>query len=147
MLKKHVMPNGTRLMFDVDRQVVEVEYPNLRANRRFFLNTEADLREHYQGLAKVCEELFNGKKVYWLLNYKNFDVNPDLRSHYVGVITELVARWSLAVVRYNSNLLQSTAIRFSTHQVNAPSHLYESRDEAMAAIEEMRRSAAKAPAR
>ena len=129
--------NKTVLAFDIKHQIMDVSVPMRATGKRFYLETRREVEDHFRDITEAWHEVMRGNKVYLLVDYEHFDVNPAHVLIYVDLARKLLDDVALGAVRYNANLLQSTALRLVTVKSQAPAHLYKTRREALGAVQDM----------
>ena len=130
--------NGLTLAFDTKHQIVEIKVPPRPEGRRYFLETVADIEEHIQDVHTAWLAGARGQRVFFIIDYDNFDVSPAHMHRYVQLANEFFSHSSLGVVRYNANLLQSTAIRYTSMKSATPVNLFKERADALAIVETLK---------
>ncbi len=122
------VPLADRLAFDAESNTLFVNFERLR------IRTPADVaavrREVESRLAPL------GQRVYGIVNYDHFELDPDARDAWAEMVYDLVARYYLNVTRYGtSGFLRAKLGDALTARGVAP-HLYESAEEARAHLRE-----------
>jgi propionate CoA-transferase len=69
-------------------------------------------------------------KVYVIVNYERFNINPDVLADYCTVVSDLVDRFYLGVTRYTTSAFLRAKLGGALQQRSVAPHIYESADEA-----------------
>lgn len=101
------------------------------------------MRAHFEDGKSFWEKDCEGKKVYWLINYDNFEVNRDILPQYIEELQRIMKDTAEGAVRYGGALNQRTVSRFTTMKIHSPANIYESREEALEVIKELQAGARK----
>ena len=111
------------------------------ASNRLFINFEAyaikdrdDIARTYDAVARVVEPL--GRKVYAIVNYDNFTIRPDLVGDYTDMVRRLVDRYYLDTTRYTTSAFLRMKLGESLRTRELAPHIFESRDEAEAFLQD-----------
>lgn len=112
------------------------------SENRFFVNfegyqirTEADITAIEQTVNEMLLPL--GQKVAAIVNYDNFQIHPDLVDHYIEVVNRLVERFYIGVTRYTTSAFLRMKLGDALARRQVAPHIYESREEARKALEEI----------
>lgn len=96
-----------------------------------------DIKAIEDQVKKILEPV--GRKVYTIVNYDNFSILPHLVDPYTDMVKGLVDRYYHAVTRYTTSAFLRMKIGDALQKRNLSPHIYESREEARAAIRHISR--------
>ncbi len=77
-----------------------------------------------------------GKKVYCIVNYDSFFINPDIVDEYSEMVEDVVTRFYSGVTRYTTSAFLRMKLGESLSKRNLAPHIFESREEARAGLGE-----------
>ncbi len=107
----------------------------------FFVNFEGyaiksldDVQEVKEQVEKIVAPL--GHKVYTIINYDNFYINPDVLAEYTTMVRHLVENYYTGVTRYTTSTFLRTKLGDALQQCNVTPHIYETRKQALEALEQ-----------
>lgn len=109
----------------------------------FFVNFEGysvKSGEQVQEIDDVVRKILTpvGKKVYTIVNYDNFYISPDLVDEYSDMVKKLVEDLYTDVTRYTTSAFLSMKLGEALTERKVKPHIYESEEEAKAALEGFR---------
>lgn len=111
------------------------------AQNRLFINFEglavrdrATIAEVRETVARVCAPL--DRRVHTVVNYDNFSIAPELVNEYWAMVRDVVNRYYAQVTRYTTSAFLRLKLGDALAQRGQAPHVYESRDEACAALEQ-----------
>jgi len=110
--------------YDAATNIIYVTFPVVH------LETQAEIREHFDRVVAYWRANCRGKKVYYVVGYDGFSVNLR-ENEYYGQQMRRVMECAVTIVRYGGDALQRTAARLYNMKLHAPSRLYESREAAV----------------
>lgn len=113
--------------YDAAANIIYVTFPVVH------LETQAQIREHFDRVVAYWQKECRGKKVYYVVNYDGFSVNLR-ENEYYGQQMRRVMECAVTIVRYGGDALQRTAARLYNLKLHAPSRLYASREEAIRVV-------------
>jgi propionate CoA-transferase len=106
----------------------------------FFVNFEGysikdmkDVQEVKDKVEAIVAPL--GHKVYTIINYDNFTINPDVLNEYTKMVRYLVENYYTGVTRYTTSTFLRTKLGDALQQCNVTPHIYETQKEALQALE------------
>jgi len=109
------------------------------AENLFFVNFEGyaiksvdDIEEIDAAVRRILSPL--DRKVYTIVNYDNFTINPDLVDAYTDMVKKLVDDLYSGVTRYTTSTFLRMKIGNALKQRDVAPHIYESREEAGQAL-------------
>jgi propionate CoA-transferase len=111
-----------RLIYDSEENLFFVNFEG------HSIKTRDDIREVKETVEAILEPL--GKKVYTIVNYDNFNINPDLLDEYTDMVKGLVERYYSGVTRYSTSAFIRMKMGDALKEKNITPHIYESRREA-----------------
>ena len=94
----------------------------------FSVKTPTDVREVEAAVEQILSPL--KKKVYTIVNYDNFSINPELVDDYTEMVKSLVERFYARVTRYTTSTFLRMKIGDALKKRDVAPHIYESRAEA-----------------
>ena len=105
------------------------------AENLFFVNFEGysvkstqQVREIKEAVERILSPL--GKKVYTIVNYDNFSLNPDLIDEYTEMVKDVVNRFYIGVSRYTTSTFLRMKLGDVLKKREVAPHIFESKDEA-----------------
>ena len=75
-----------------------------------------------------------GKKVFTIVNYDNFNIQPELVDAYTDMVKGLVERYYAEVTRYTTSTFLRMKLGEALEKRSVAPHIYESRQEARRAL-------------
>src|SRR5580692_3386173 len=113
--------------YDAAANIIYVTFPVVH------LETQQDIREHFDRVVAYWRSHCRGKKVYYVVGYDGFTVNLRENEYYAQQMRR-VMECAIAIVRYGGDALQGAAARRYNMKLHAPSRLYEAREEAVRVV-------------
>jgi hypothetical protein len=117
--------------YDSVENVIFVSFPNTK------LDTQQQIREHFDRIVAFWEKNCGGKKVYYVVNYDNISISLKENEFYAQQMKRIIP-CAVTVIRYGGTELQRTGARLANIRLHTPSNLYESRDEALKIVRELK---------
>ena len=77
-----------------------------------------------------------GHKVYAIVNYDNFTLNPELLDAYMDMVRDVVARFYIRVTRYTTSTFTRARLGDALEQRAVPSHFFNTSEEAFAELQQ-----------
>jgi hypothetical protein len=114
--------------YDPAENIVFVTFPGV------YLETQEQIRAHFDRVIACWRALCNGRKVYYLVNYDGFSVNLRENAYYAEQMNRVYEQCAITSVRYGGDSLQRTGARLYNMKLHRPSHLYSSREEALEVV-------------
>jgi propionate CoA-transferase len=118
------LPLAQRLFFDEKQNV-------------FFLNFEGVHVRQHEDIARIrnliearLEPL--GHKVYAVVNYDNFSIDPDLFDAYMDLVRDVVTRFYIRVTRYTSSIFARARLGEALERRDVRPRFFNSPEEALA---------------
>lgn len=100
----------------------------------YAVKSEEDVGEIDAAVRRILSHL--DRKVYTIVNYDNFTINPDLVDTYTDMVKGLVDDLYSGVTRYTTSTFLRMKIGDALKQRDVAPHIYESREEARQALQE-----------
>lgn len=123
--------------YDAAKRTVHLAFP------RMHLQTETEITALFESALAFWRAKCGGKPAYYVLDYAGLSFDLALIDHYAREQKRVMSRIAIATVRYGGDPLQRTATRLVGVKNQTRSNLYETRDEALAALDAIRKKAAK----
>ena len=98
------------------------------------LETQTEIREHFDRVVAFWQTHCGGKKVYYVVDYDGFSVNLRENEYYAQQMRRVLP-CAVTIVRYGGDALQRTAARLYNMKLHTPSRLYASREEAVRVVQ------------
>ncbi|MBU0992331.1 MAG: acyl CoA:acetate/3-ketoacid CoA transferase [Proteobacteria bacterium] len=115
-----------RLSYDPEKNFFFVNFEGLS------VNYAEDIDNIRKSVEKVLMPL--DKKVYTIVNYDNFSINPEIIDAYTLMVDEIVKRFYIGVTRYTTSTFLRMKLGEALMKRKASPHIYESSDEARKAL-------------
>jgi propionate CoA-transferase len=130
-LKEDLLPLSMdeRLSYDPDQNLFFVNFEG------FSIKTMQDVKEVENKVTRILAPL--GHRVYTIVNYDNFYINPDIVEEYTDMVKRLVNRFYSGVTRYTTSTFLRTKLGNALKERNQSPHIYESREEAQKNLQGM----------
>lgn len=108
----------------------------------FFVNLEGHVVKTLEDVEQVRAAVEArlaplGRKVYAIVNYDNFTLDPDVLEAYTDVAKELVERFYSGVTRYTTSSFLRMKLGGALEKRNVAPHIYESREEALGQLKSL----------
>ena len=123
------------LFLSIDKRLSYDRHRNL-----FFVNFEgyaiksrSDIRQAEEKVREILEPL--GHKVYTVVNYDNFHIDPELIPEYTQMIKRLSEDLYSGVTRYTTSTFLRAKLGDALLRFNITPHIYKTQEEALAALE------------
>ena len=149
--KPLISPNLTVM----DPRIFREEPMNLRQDllalpleSRFFYNPETNLfflnfeglhlrtREQVEKIRELVAKCVGGagKRVYTIVNYDNFQIDPDIAEAYFDMVRDVVSQYYTGVTRYTTSSFMRARLGSALENRGVAPHVYESEGEALSAL-------------
>jgi propionate CoA-transferase len=134
-------PMGLRT--DMLRMPLERRFTYDGAQNVLFINFEGHVvRSHrdIERIRRIVEDTLSPlrHKVYVVVNYERFTINPDVIADYSAMVSGLVERFYLGITRYTTSAFLRAKLGNALTQRAVAPHIYESAEEALAQLRELR---------
>jgi propionate CoA-transferase len=100
----------------------------------YSIQTKEDIESVREAVVGIVRPL--GQKVFTIVNYDNFYINPALIDQYTEMVGHLIASYYASVTRYTTSAFLRLKLGDSLVKRNIPPHLYESPGKARRALKE-----------
>lgn len=101
----------------------------------FSIQTRDDIQEVKEAVEKIVRPL--NKKVYTIVNYDNFYINPEILDQYTIMVKNLVDELYECVTRYTTSAFQRMKLGDALQQQNVAPHIYATLEEAGHALKNL----------
>ncbi len=115
-----------RLSYDRQRNLFFVNFEG------YAIKSREDIRQVEEKVREILEPL--GHKVYTVVNYDNFHIDPELIQEYTGMINRLSTDLYSGVTRYTTSTFLRAKLGDALLRFNITPHLYKTADEALEAL-------------
>jgi hypothetical protein len=109
------------------------------------LETRDDIVAYFEGVLHFWRGTCGGNKVFVVTGYDGFSINLRESDWFLERLKPAVEVMALAVLRYGGDPLQRTAARVRSMKLHSNSSIYDTREEALAAVRKLRAERAAAP--
>lgn len=106
---QHICSNGATLQVDAGRELIWVSFPPRPAGQAYFLADAAAIQLHFDEIAQHLRAIARPQATL-VIDYANFDVNPDCNQEYIAGLNQVHGLVSGAV-RHSANILQASLLR------------------------------------
>jgi propionate CoA-transferase len=120
------LPLEKRLVYDPQENIFFVNFEGLA------IRTPEDVERVMAAVVKVLEPV--GHRVYAVVNYDNFSISPELVETYTDMVKTIVDRFYTGVTRYTTSTFLRMKIGNALKERQMAAHIYETREEAEAAL-------------
>jgi hypothetical protein len=114
--------------YDAAENIVYVTFPKVH------LETQPEIRAHFERVLAFWRTNCGGKKVYYVVNYDGFSVNLRENDYYAQQMRRVLDQCAITAVRYGGDSLQRTAARLYSMKLHSPTRLYDTREEALKVV-------------
>lgn len=115
-----------RLSYDPEKNFFFVNFEGL------LVNSPEDIDNIKKSVEKTLMPL--NQKVYTIVNYDNFSINPEIIDAYTLMVDEIVNRFYIGVTRYTTSTFLRMKLGEALMKRKVSPHIYESSDEAKKAL-------------
>jgi propionate CoA-transferase len=120
------LPLAKRLVYDPHENLFFVNFEG------YAIRTPEDIEKVKTAVASVLDTLSH--RVYAVVNYDNFSILPELVGAYTDMVKAVVDRYYTGVTRYTTSTFLRMKIGDALKARKMAPHIYESREEAEAAL-------------
>lgn len=122
------MKNAPTFRYDASEEIMYVGFANLA------VETEDDVREAFAAVRAFWRAKCYGKKVYTIVDYTNFKMDPALTEFYAQYVKGAVEDLTITTVRYTEDIFTRATLRRVGMTMHRPSNLYFTKDEAVSVV-------------
>ncbi len=123
------VPLEQRLSYDPEKNLFFINFEG------FNVNTMETVKEIDTAVRRIVGPL--NKKVFTIVNYDNFAINPDMVDPYTDMVKKLVKDCYIGVTRYTTSTFLRMKLGDALARRNVAPHIYESGSEAEQALNKM----------
>ncbi len=120
------IPIEERLIYQPEENLFFVNFEG------YSLKTKEDISRIKMAVEKVLSPI--GRKVYAIVNYDNYTIDPDLVDEYIEMVNDIVSRYYLGVTRYTTSTFLRLKLGDALQKRNLAPHIYETSEEARKAL-------------
>lgn len=120
------VPLVERLSYDASQNVFFVNFEG------FAVKTRDDIDSINRMVTDLLSPL--GHRVYTIVNYDNFFINPDLIEDYTQMIKDVVEKYYISTTRYTTSTFLRLKLGNALKKRNLAPHIYETGEEARSAL-------------
>jgi propionate CoA-transferase len=121
------IPIAERFSYRPKENILFINFEGLHVRSKKDID---EIREHVE---RLCQPL--GRKVYTIVNYDNFSIVPELVDDYSAMVKHVVDNYYLGVTRYTTSAFLRMKLGDLLAKRDVAPHIFESRDEACAALD------------
>jgi len=126
------MPGTVNIEYDAERNIVFTI-------DNWAINNQADVDEFYAEHLRRFEQI--GKKFYMISNIDSLSIHPSVLEYYGETARRTIGHYILGFARWGSNEVSRMSIRTSSMKARLESHIYQTREEAIQYIEDLKKTA------
>jgi hypothetical protein len=126
------MPGTVNIEYDPERNIVFTI-------DNWDIKNQADVDEFYAEHARRFEQI--GKKFYMISNIDKLSIHPSVLEYYGETARRTIGHFILGFARWGSNEVSRMSIRTSSMKARLESHIYQTREEAIRYIEDLKKTA------
>jgi hypothetical protein len=131
------MPSDVELSYDRAENIVYMSFPI-----PVELRSRAEIVAHFERVIDFWRGNAAGKKAYFVVDFDNILINVSELDFYAEQSDRAHEICAIASFRYGGAPLQRTATRLAWMKIQRPSNIFETREEALAAVRALRRGQA-----
>jgi propionate CoA-transferase len=120
------VPLERRLAYDEEHNILFLNF------ERLSVKTSADVQAIHAEIERRLKSI--GHKVYGIVNYDHFDLDPHLEEEYAAMVKSLVENYYFGVSRYTTSGFLRAKLGKALDGRGVAPHIYESASEALAHI-------------
>lgn len=118
-----------QLTYDRHEDIIYMSFPE-----RMELETRAQIKAHFDFVVSFWRANAGGRKSYFVVDFTNIVINMKELDYYAKLSDKAQAECAITSVRYGGDPLQRTITRLAGMKIHRPSHVYETRAEALAVV-------------
>jgi hypothetical protein len=123
------------LSYDLAENIVYMSFPH-----PVELNSHSEITDHFERVISFWRGHTAGRKAYFVVDFDNITINVAELAFYAEQTKRAHEICAVTSVRYGGNPLQRAATRLAGMKNQKPSNIYETREQALAAVRAMKRS-------
>jgi hypothetical protein len=108
------------------------------------LNTREEITAHFSRVLAFWRTHASGQRSYFIVDFDNLTINASELEFYAQESKRAHDVCAVASVRYGGNPLQRAVTRLAGMKMQRPSNIYETREEALAAVRALKSKASAA---
>jgi propionate CoA-transferase len=120
------IPIDERLIYSPEDNLFFVNFENLK------VKTSDDVQRVREAVEKVLIPL--NRKVYAVVNYDNFKIEPEVEDEYLAIVKSVVERFYIGVTRYTTSTFLRMKLGDALQRRGLAPHIFESAAEARKAL-------------
>ena len=120
------LPLAARLSYDDERNILFLNYAELQ------MKTLEQIEEANELVRTIVEPL--GHKVYVVINYDGFNLDPAVEDEFFAAARQLQEKYFHGITRFTTSAFMKTKLGDLLGKRGAAPHIYESEEEAKAAV-------------
>jgi propionate CoA-transferase len=122
-------PLSKRLDYDPEQNIFFLNFEGLA------VRSSADIERIRERVETTLRPI--GRKVYAVVNYDHFSINPELIDEYCAMVSRVVEQFYSGVTRYTSSSFLKTKLGNALNRRALAPHIYENAEQARARLKEM----------
>jgi hypothetical protein len=130
------------MSYDVAENIVFMSFPH-----PVELNSRAEINDHFDRVIAFWRGHTAGRKAYFVVDFENITINVSELAYYAAQTKRAHEICAITSVRYGGNPLQRAATRLAGMKNQQPSNIYETREQALAAVRGLKKGAKVSTAR
>jgi hypothetical protein len=130
------MSNLSHQSYDPTENILFVTHPS-----PVRLETREQIVTYFDDIVRFFRERCRGKKAYYLVDWTRFETNVRENDVYAANVKRVVSECAITIVRFTDSPIQRTAGRLVAVKLHVPSHVYDTREEAIAVVRSLRAAA------
>jgi hypothetical protein len=115
-------------IYDAAENIVYVSHPEPAR-----LETASDIRAYFEEVRLYWRANVR-QKAYYLIDWSGFELNIRESEVYGECVKRVGQQWAITIVRFGKNPLQRAVTRAVSVKRHVPSHVYDTKEEAMEVI-------------
>ena len=119
---------GPVQVYDPTDNIVYVNHPE-----PVRLETATDIRAYFEEVRRFWRASVR-RKAYYLIDWSGFEMNIRESAVYGECVKRVAQDWAITIVRFGQNPLQRAVTRAVSVKRHVPSHVYDTKEEALAVI-------------
>lgn len=121
------IPMESRIQYDPEKNILFNNFEGLQIRKREQIQQIREL------VYKRCTEA--GKRVYTIVNYDNFQIDPELADEYFDLVRDVVTRFYVGVTRYTTSTFMRARLGHDLESRGVAPYIYETESEALEALQ------------